>query len=85
MHMWHSCHLSDVTCFRYQTALHLCPLSRCPVLGVTGCAKSPTSDIRCPNDVFINGSNPNLTSRFCEIVLNPTTIIRFCIKDKVGG
>jgi len=44
------------------------------VLVVRGCVKSPTSDRTWPDNVFISGGNPHLTSRFCGIVLGPTTI-----------
>jgi len=36
--------------------------------------KSPTSDRTWSNNVFISGSNPHLTSRFCGVVLGPTMI-----------
>jgi len=39
-----------------------------------GFVKSPTSDRRWPDNVFISGGNPHLTSRFCGVVLGPTTI-----------
>jgi len=36
--------------------------------------KSPTWDRWWPGNVFISGGNPHLTSRFCGVVLGPTTI-----------
>jgi len=36
--------------------------------------KSPTSDRRWSDNVFISGGNPHLTSWFCGVVLGPTTI-----------
>ncbi|AES74177.1 hypothetical protein MTR_3g116670 [Medicago truncatula] len=36
--------------------------------------KSPISDRTWPDNVFISGGNPHLTSRFCGVVLGPTTI-----------
>ena len=36
--------------------------------------KSPTSDRWWPDNVFISGGNPHLTSQFCGVVLGPTTI-----------
>jgi len=36
--------------------------------------KSPTSDRWWPDNVFISGGNPHLTSRFGGVVLGPTTI-----------
>jgi len=36
--------------------------------------KSPTSDRWWSDNVFISGGNPHLTSRFCRVVLGPTTI-----------
>jgi len=36
--------------------------------------KSLTSDRTWPDNVFISGGNPHLTSRFCGVVLGPTTI-----------
>jgi len=44
------------------------------VLVVRGCVKSPTSDRTWHDKEFISGSNPHLTSRFCGVVLGPTTI-----------
>jgi len=36
--------------------------------------KSPTSDKTWPNNVFISGDNPYLTSWFCGVVLGSITI-----------
>jgi len=36
--------------------------------------KSPTSDRTWSDNVFISGGNYHLTSRFCGVVLGPTTI-----------
>jgi len=36
--------------------------------------KSPTSDKRWHDNVFISGGNPHLTSQFCGVVLEPITI-----------
>jgi len=44
------------------------------VLVVRGYVKSSTSDRCWPNNVFINGGNSHLTSRFCRVVLGPTTV-----------
>ncbi|RHN60197.1 hypothetical protein MtrunA17_Chr4g0022961 [Medicago truncatula] len=44
------------------------------VLVVRGCVKSPTSDMTWPDNVYINGGNPQITNRFCGVVLGPTTI-----------
>ncbi|KEH23235.1 hypothetical protein MtrunA17_Chr7g0243841 [Medicago truncatula] len=38
------------------------------------CVKSPTSDRTWSDNVFISGGNPHLTSRYCGVVLDPTTI-----------
>jgi len=42
--------------------------------------KSPTSDRWWPDNVFISGGNPHLTSRFCVVVLGPTTISKMVSK-----
>jgi hypothetical protein len=47
---------------------------RCLILSVRGCVKSPTSVRSWPDNLFISGGNPHLTSRFCGVVLGPTTI-----------
>jgi len=36
--------------------------------------KSPTSDRRWPDNVFISGGNSHLTSRLCGVVLGSTMI-----------
>ncbi|AES76280.2 hypothetical protein MTR_6g074890 [Medicago truncatula] len=36
--------------------------------------KIPTSVRSWPDNLFISGGNPHLTSRFCGVVLGPTTI-----------
>jgi hypothetical protein len=36
--------------------------------------KSPTSDKRWFDNLFISGGNPHLTSRFCGVMLGSTTI-----------
>jgi len=36
--------------------------------------KSTTSVRSWPDNLFISGGNPHLTSRFCEVVLGSTTI-----------
>jgi len=36
------------------------------VLVVRGCVKSPTLDMTWPDNMFISGDNPHLTSRFCK-------------------
>jgi len=41
---------------------------------VRGCVKSPTSDKCWSDNVFIKGGNHHLISRFCGVVLSPTTI-----------
>jgi len=49
--------------------------------------KSPTSDRRWPDNVFISGGNPHLISRFCRIVLGPTTISKMVsepLQDPLG-
>ena len=38
--------------------------------------KSPTSDRTLPDNVFISGGNHRITSRFCGVVLGPTTIFK---------
>jgi len=40
-------------------------------LGV--CVKSPTLEVILPEQVFISGGTPHLTSRFCWVVQGPTT------------
>ncbi|KEH42035.1 hypothetical protein MTR_1g060110 [Medicago truncatula] len=37
-------------------------------------AESPTSDMRWSDNVFISGGNSHLVSRFCGVVLGPTTL-----------
>jgi hypothetical protein len=46
------------------------------VLGLRAGVKSPTLDGRWPEDMFINGDNPHLTSRFCRVELSLTQILR---------
>ena len=73
--------------FRYRTTHHLCPCFRFSVLSVRGCVKSPTSNKRWPDNVFISGGNPHLTSRFCGVVLGPTTISKMLLeplRDPLG-
>ncbi|AES97725.1 hypothetical protein MTR_5g059000 [Medicago truncatula] len=38
--------------------------------------ESPTSNKTWPDNVFISGGNTHLTSRFCGVVLDPTTIFK---------
>jgi len=42
--------------------------------------KSPTSDRTWSDNVFISGGNPHLTSRFCGVVLGPTTISKMLLE-----
>jgi len=49
--------------------------------------KSPTSDMTWPDNVFISGGNPHLTSQFCGVVLGPTTISKMVsepLQDPLG-
>ncbi|KEH25248.1 hypothetical protein MTR_6g016695 [Medicago truncatula] len=46
------------------------------VLVVRGGVKSLTSDMTWPDNVFISGGNPHITSRFCGVVLDPTTVFK---------
>ncbi|KEH23647.1 hypothetical protein MTR_7g091670 [Medicago truncatula] len=49
--------------------------------------KSLTSDKTWPDNVFISGGNPHLTSRFCGVVLVPTTISKMLsepLQDPLG-
>jgi hypothetical protein len=43
------------------------------MLGMRGCFKSPTSEVRGPKHEFIIRGNPHLTSRFCTDKLGLTT------------
>ena len=61
--------------FCYRATHHLCSRTKPIVLVVRGCVKSRTSDKSWPDNVFISGGNPHLISRFCEVVLGPTTIV----------
>jgi len=62
--------------FRYQTIHHLCPRTKPNSVGRGGggLLKSLTSDKIWSEHVFISGDNPHVTTRFCEVVLDPTTI-----------
>ena len=40
----------------------------------THIVKSPTSVRSWPDNLFISGGNPHLTSRFCGVELGPTMI-----------
>jgi len=49
--------------------------------------KSSTSDRWWPDNVFISGGDPYLTSRFCGVVLGPTTISKMVsesLQDPLG-
>ena len=48
---------------------------------------SRTLDEMWPKHQFISGGNPHLTSRFCEVVLGPTTISKMVsepLQDPLG-
>jgi hypothetical protein len=60
--------------FCYRTTHHLCPWTKPNCAGREGVCKSPTSDRRWSDNVFISEGNPHLTCRFCGVVLSPTTI-----------
>ncbi|RHN59589.1 hypothetical protein MtrunA17_Chr4g0014961 [Medicago truncatula] len=60
--------------FRYRATRHLCSRFRCVILSVRGGVKSPTSVRSWSDNLFISGGNPHLISRFCGVVLSPTTI-----------
>jgi hypothetical protein len=42
--------------------------------------KSPTSDKRWPDNVFISGGNPHLTTQFCGVVLDLNTISKMILE-----
>ena len=60
--------------FRYRVTRYLCSRFRCAILSVRGCVKSLASVRSWSDNLFISGGKPHLTSRFCGVVLGPTTI-----------
>jgi len=55
--------------------------------GVLGKNPSPTLDMRWPDNVFMSGGSPHLTSRFGGAVLGPTTISKMVsepLQDPLG-